>query len=136
MKTLFLPQIQYNYSNQEFTNIDLRLERPIIKKGLLNLSYENNFQQKSASFEIGFRYIFNFSATSFTSRLGNQNFTFAQSARGSFLYDDVSSYITKNNRNSACRGALTIIPFLDINNNGKQDKDEPRVSGLKLKNSR
>lgn len=135
-QTLFLPQIQYNYTDQEFTNMILRFEKPALKRGFINLSYENNFQRNSYTFEIGFRYIFDFAATSITSRLGNQNSTFAQSARGSFLYDDVSSYITNTNRNNVGRGALTIIPFLDINNNGKQDKGEAGVSGLKFKNSR
>jgi len=134
-KTTFLPQIQYNYSDQEFINMSLRLERSIFKKGFLNLAFENNFQRKAATFEIGFRYLFDFTATSFTGRFGNQNTSISESARGSFQIDDVSSYITKTNRNSVGRGALTIIPFLDLNNNGKQDKEEPGVSGLKFKNS-
>jgi len=134
-KTTFLPQIQYNYSDQEFINISLRLERSIFKKGFLNLAFENNFQRKAASFEIGFRYLFDFTATSFNGRYGNQNTSISESARGSFQIDDVSNYITKTNSNSVGRAALTIIPFLDINNNGKQDKEEPGVSGLKFKNS-
>ena len=131
---LFSPQIQYDFSSDRFTNMILNLERPVFERGFMNLGYEHNFLRNTYTFQVGLRYLFDFAQTSATSRIGNQNTSFVQSARGSFLYDDSTNYLTYNNRSSVGKGAITVIPFLDLNFNGKWDKDEPNVPGLKLKN--
>jgi len=131
---LFSPQIQYDYSSDRFVNIILSLERPVFERGFMNLGFEHNLLRNAYTFEVGLRYLFDFSQTSATSRIGNQNSSFVQSARGSFLFDDSTNYLTYNNRSSVGKGAITVIPFLDLNFNGKWDKDEPNVPGLKLKN--
>ncbi|MDQ6755680.1 MAG: hypothetical protein M3004_01980, partial [Bacteroidota bacterium] len=38
-----------------------------------------------------------------------------------------------DNQTNVGRGGLIIVPYLDLNNNGKHDADEPKVSGLKLR---
>ncbi len=131
---LFSPQIQYDFSSQGFTNLILNLERPVFERGFMNLGYEHNFQRNTYTFQVGLRYLFDFAQTSATSRIGNQNSSFVQSARGSFLFDDSTNYLTYNNRSSVGKGAITVIPFLDLNFNGKWDKEEPKVPGLKLRN--
>jgi hypothetical protein len=131
---LFSPQIQYDFSSERFTNLILSLERPVFERGFMNLGYEHNFQRNTYTFQVGLRYLFDFAQTSATSRIGNQNSSFVQSARGSFLFDDSTNYLTYNNRSSVGKGAITVIPFLDLNSNGKWDKDEPNVPGLKLRN--
>jgi hypothetical protein len=131
---LFSPQIQYDFSSEGFTNMTLKLERPVFEKGFMNLGYEHNFQRNTYTFQVGLRYLFDFAQTSATSRIGNQNSSFVESARGSFLFDDRTKYLTNNNRSSVGKGAITVIPFLDLNLNGEWDKDEPNVPGLKLKN--
>lgn len=134
-KLLFSPQVQYDFSSSEFTNMELQLERPVFNDGFMNVSYENNFIQNAYTFEVGLRYNLNFAQTSLTSRLGNRNSSFVQSARGSFLLDDNTHYLTADNRSNMGRGGLTIIPFLDLNANGKKDPMEPGVQGMELKNT-
>jgi len=131
---LFSPQLQYDFSANSVTNVIVRLERPFLKRGFVNIGFENNFLRKSHLFEIGLRYNLNFVQTSFTSRVGNLNSTFVESARGSFLFDDKTGYITTNDRTSVGKGAVTIIPFLDLNGNDKFDKMETSVPGLKINN--
>ncbi len=131
---LLSPQLQYDFSNNAVTNLIVRLERPFLKRGFVNVGFENNFLRKSHIFEIGLRYNLNFTQTSLTSRIGNLNSTFVESARGSFLFDDQTGYITANDRSSVGKGAVTIIPFLDLNGNDKFDKMEPGVPGLEVKN--
>lgn len=131
---LFSPQVQYDFSRSRFNNVVLELERPIFKQGFLNLAYENNFLRDAHIFEVGLRYAFNFAHTSATSRIGNRNSSFVQSARGSLMLDDNTGYVMSNNRTAMSRAALTIIPFLDLNRNGIKDAMEPGVPGLELKN--
>ncbi|RKS53016.1 hypothetical protein BC962_1261 [Gillisia mitskevichiae] len=131
---LLSPQIQYDFSDNAITNMIVRLERPFLKRGFVNVGFENNFLRNTQIFEIGLRYNLNFTQTSFTSRIGNSNSTFIESARGSFLFDDATGYITSNDRSSVGKGAVTIIPFLDYNDNNVREKSEPSVPGLKIKN--
>src|SRR5690606_29952482 len=43
-------------------------------------------------------------------------------------------HIMAGNRTAMSRAAITIIPFLDLNLNGKKDPMEPSVAGLRLNN--
>ncbi len=133
-KLLLTPQIQYDFTTNNFINFTSSLERPVFKKGFMNLGYQYNFNQNASTFQIGLRYVFNFAQFSSTNRIGNQNSSFVQSARGSFLLDDNTNYVTTTYRSSVGRAAITIQPFLDLNSNGRLDSDEPNVPGLKLKN--
>ncbi|WP_242670066.1 hypothetical protein [Gramella sp. KN1008] len=132
---LFSPQIQYDLNDQAVRNINLELERVIFKRGFLNLAYENNFLRNAHTFEIGLRYTFNFAQAATTSRIGNRNSSFIQSARGSLRLDDNAGHLAVSNRPGVARGGITLIPFLDYNENGKQDKMEPGVPGLELKSN-
>lgn len=132
---LFSPQVQYDFSRNQFNNIILELERPVFDKGFVNVAYENNMLRGAHIFEIGLRYAFNFAQTSVTSRLGNRNNSFVQSARGSLLLDDNTGFVIANNRTAMSRAALSIIPFLDYNSNGKRDPMEPAVRGMEIKNT-
>lgn len=134
-KFLFSPQVQYDFSRNQFNNIILEIERPVFDKGFLNVAYENNLLRNAHIFEVGLRYAFNFAQTSVTSRLGNRNNSFVQSARGSLLLDDNTGYIVTNNRTAMSKAALSIIPFLDYNTNGKRDPMEPAVRGMEIKNT-
>lgn len=131
---LFSPQLQYEYSSREFTNLVLELERPVFKRGFFNLAYENNFRRNAHIFEIGLRYNFNFAQTSTTARLGNRNSSFVQSAQGSLMYDSNTGYVNASRRSSVGRGGISLIPFLDLNTNGKKDPMEPGVSGMQIRN--
>ncbi len=130
---LFSPQIQYEYGSGRLTNTVLEFERAIFKRGFFNIAYENNFRRDAHTFEIGLRYNFNFAQTSLTSRIGNRNSSFVQSAQGSLLFDRNTQKLSGTRRNSVGKAGVTIYPFLDYNANGKRDAMEPLVSGLKLK---
>ena len=134
LKLLFSPQLQYDFSRDRFNNLILELERPVFRQGFLNIAYENNFLRDAHIFEVGLRYALNFAQTSATSRIGNRNSSFVQSARGSLMLDDNTGYVLASNRTAMSRAALTVVPFLDLNRNGLKDPMEPGVPGLKLKN--
>ncbi|TDN85907.1 hypothetical protein DET49_11669 [Salegentibacter sp. 24] len=134
-KFLFSPQLQYDFSRHQFNNIILEIERPVFDQGFLNIAYENNLLRNAHIFEVGLRYALNFAQTSAISRLGNRNNSFVQSARGSLFLDDNTGYVMANNRTAMSKAAISIIPFLDYNTNGKRDAMEPAVKGMELKNT-
>ena len=130
---LFSPQVQYDYSSGRLTNAVLEFERSIFNQGFFNIAYENNFRRNAHTFEVGLRYNFNFAQTSLTSRIGNRNSSFVQSAQGSLLFDRNSGSLAATRRNSVGKAGVSIYPFLDYNVNGKRDSNEPLVPGLKFK---
>lgn len=69
----------------------------------------------------------------FSVRNANDQSSFIESARGSFVYDSKSGYLGATNRTSVGKGGITILPFLDINGNGKRDPGEPKVAGLQIR---
>jgi cell division protein FtsN len=96
------------------------------------MSYENNFSNNLRMAELGFRYDFSFAQTGMSVRQANSRTTFVQYARGSLINDSHSKYLGTDNRPNVGKGGISLITFLDINNNGKRDQGEPKVYGLNL----
>ena len=127
------PQVQYEYNNNQLISARANLEKPLFKHGYLNMSYEQNFRSNTRSVEVGFRYDLSFAQAGFSVRNTNDLTTLVESARGSLLYDRKTHYLGANNRTSVGKGAITLLPFLDVDGNGKRDKGEPRANGLQFR---
>ncbi len=130
---IFTPQTQYDYNRNELISAKANLEKPLFKHGYLNMSYEQNFRSKTQNVEFGFRYDLSFAQAGFSVRNSNDQTTLVESARGSLLYDRKTRYLGANNRTSVGKGAITLLPFLDVDGNGKRDKGEPRANGLQFR---
>jgi hypothetical protein len=131
-KILFRPQAQYEYVGRQFMIFKGEMEKQLLKQGFLNLSYEYNVRTAVQSIQLGFRYDFSGTQTSFSYRKSNDINTFIESARGSLLVDRKTKYLGASNRTSVGKGGIVIMPFLDINGNGRYDKGESKVLGLKI----
>lgn len=127
------PQVQYNYNTGALISARTALEKPLFKNGFLNMSYERNFLSNTRNIEFGFRYDLSFAQTGFSVRNSNDQVALVESLRGSLLYDSKTNYVGANNRTNVGKGALTLLPFLDINGNGMHDKGEPKVAGLQVR---
>jgi len=127
------PQAQYDYNNKQLIAFKTNLEKPLFKRGFLNMSYEKNFRSNTRSIELGFRYDLSFAQSGFSIRNTNDQNTLVESLRGSLLYDRKTRYLGTNNRTSVGKGAITILPFLDINGNGHHDGGEPKAAGLQFR---
>lgn len=56
-----------------------------------------------------------------------------QGISGSLIHDGKSGFTNFNNYTSVGKGAVLLIPYLDMNGNSRRDKDEPRAEGLKVR---
>jgi len=128
-----IPSAQYDYNQKQLVSFRCNLQKPLFGKGYLNISYERNITGKLNNLDVGLRYDFSFMQSSLTSRLSKNANSFSQSARGSLFYDGKNKYLGGYVYNSVGRGGLTFIAYLDLNGNGKRDKNEPRVPGLNLR---
>ncbi|QQL49131.1 hypothetical protein [Mucilaginibacter ginkgonis] len=130
---LFTQQVQVEYRNRRIVNFKDQIERRLWRNGYMNFSIENDLNANLPTVELGFRYDLPFAQTSASVR-ANKAFTrYTQSANGSMIYDGKSGYTGFKNYTNVGKGALNVIAFLDLNENGKKDPGEPRASGIKLK---
>jgi hypothetical protein len=128
----FTPQIQYEYNSHLVSMFKGEMEKNVFRQGFLNVSYEQ-YKNKDYSIGIGFRYNFSFAQSSVFLRRSKTITSTIQSARGSLILNTKTNYLGSSSQNSVGRGGLIIIGFLDINSNGKHDKNEPRVTNLQLR---
>jgi hypothetical protein len=129
---IFMPQIQYSYTDNQLFSAKARLEKRVMKNGYLNLSYEQNFTNELKLAEAGLRYDFSFAQAGASVRQYNNKTSFVEYARGSLINDRKTKYLGTDNRSNVGRGGISVVPFLDINANGKKDPGEPKVYGLNL----
>ena len=126
------PQTQYGFSDSKFQTVKVGLEKHLFEKGFLNLSLEKNFVNDLILAEIGFRYDFSFAQAGASVRQSDNKTSFVQYARGSLIYDNKTNYLGTDNRPNVGKGGISVIPYLDLNSNGKKDKGEPKAYGLNL----
>lgn len=126
----FTPELQYEYNTSRIVSVKGEFGKYLSTRSYMNLTYENNFKSSFQSIGVEFHYDFSFAAFGFSARHINNTNTIFESARGSLLYDASSNHMGFSKSSSVGRGGLVILPYLDLNNNGKRDKGEPRVAGL------
>ena len=130
---VFTPQAQFQYNRGQFISVKGELEKHIFKNGYANVSYERNFLSNISNTQLGLRYDFACAQTGLTIRQSNQTTSLIESARGSIINESKINYFGVNNRTSVGRGGIVIVPYLDLNCNGRRDKGEPRVPGLNIR---
>jgi hypothetical protein len=126
--------MQYNYNDGQIISARCEVEKRITKRGYLSASYEEVFRGAIRNVQIGLRFDLDYVNASAYVRTGNRGTAFFENASTSMQFGK-NGYVNVSNRSSVGRGGLIIMPFLDINGNGKYDKNEPRVSGVEVKAS-
>lgn len=127
------PQAQYSYTDKQFISVRTEVEKFIFSRGYLNVSYEQNFRNKTYSVGAGLRYDLPFARVGVSSRKYNDLFSVTTSASGSVTFDPKTAHVAFSNKPGLGRAGITLLPFLDINGNGRRDAGEPRVAGLKVR---
>lgn len=129
-KFIFSPQFQYEYNQNKFIGMKYEVGKYISSRGYFNVFYEKNYKSNINNVGLSLRYDFSFAQIGLSLRRSNQTTTLIETASGSLMYDGNAKYLGTGNRTSVGRGGIIVMPYLDINGNGKKDKDEPKVTGL------
>lgn len=127
------PQAQYGYNEKQLMSARLGIEKPVKDKIFFNFSFEQNFLNKIKMAEAGFRYNFGFAQTGLSLRQSGKNTSFVDYARGSLIYDKKTSYLGTDNKFHVGKGEISVVPFIDLDADGRRDKGEPKVYGLNLR---
>jgi len=133
-KITLRPSLLYDFSLKKIISTQWQLDKPLFKKGYLNVTFNKDFITKlNNSLTIGFHYDFSFMRTDIQSQFSKNNNSFTQTANGSLLFDHKSHYIKATNNSMVGQSGLTFYAFLDLNGNGIKDRNEPKVFGLNLR---
>ena len=124
------PQAQYDYNQKKLIFVKCEFEKQLFGHNYLNMIYEKDFINNTNNFQLVFRYEFPFAQTSASVRRDNNITSFIQSANGSVLVDGRTNYLGTDNQPSVGKGGIVIVPFLDLNCNGRLDEGEPKAFGL------
>ena len=128
-----MPMLQYEYNTHKLISSRIQIDKNFSKRGFVNAFYEHNYKSNIQSFNLGIRYDINFMQAGYNIRTNSSSSNALISyLRGSVLYDKYSKYVGFNNRPGLGRSGLVLFSFLDYNNNGVKDNDEPKVEGLKF----
>jgi hypothetical protein len=127
---ILTPQLQYEYSHSRFMDIKMQVEKHLFRNGIFNAQIEQNFLSNVQNFQIGFRYEFPFAQSEINASNSNHASSLVISGRGSLFLDAKTNTVGANNRTSVGRGGLVILPFLDLDGNGRRDPGEPKAYGL------
>lgn len=131
-RILLLPQVQYEYLYNRFVFFKLEAERQIARHGFLKVSYDQNFVLNQRSLQFAFRYDLPFAQTGISAIIGDGASSIVESARGSLMFDGARHWAGSSNTTNVGKGGFVVVPFLDMNLNGRRDKDEPKVAGLNI----
>ena len=132
-KIIFTPQLQYEYTGTKIISVRGEMGKYINSKGYFSAFYENNFKNNFQNAGLSFRYDLSFAIAglSFTKGSGSSG-AMVHSASGSVLYNGRTKKAIFNNRSAVGKGVITVLPFLDMNGNGKRDANEPKASGVNI----
>jgi hypothetical protein len=128
----FTPLIQYEYTGKKISKIKAEVEKAFFNNGAVNLTYEENAITKSRLFGLGIRLNLSAVTSAFSAVHNGNTSTVVESAGGSLIYDGETKFRSFSKNLSVGRAALSIVAFLDLNNNGMRDSKEPAVPGLKF----
>jgi hypothetical protein len=128
----FTPLVQYQYTGKKLSRLKTELEKTFFNNGAINLTYEKNTITRSDFFGLGIRLNLSTVTGAFSAVRNGTTATFVQSAGGSIIYDGRTKYKNFSKNFTVGKGALSVVAFLDLNNNGVRDSKEPAVPGLKF----
>ena len=126
------PTTQFQYNRQQFMFGRVLVEKNVFRTSTVNFFYERNLVANVANFGLGFIHDFDLAQVNISANRFNNRFSMFESFRGGIIYDRRTRYTRFNSKINVGRGALIVIPFLDVNCNGIRDAGEQKLPGLKL----
>lgn len=121
---------QFSVNNGQFINSKTEVEKRFKLKGYFSLSYEFSPQSGYRSLNMTLSWDLPFSQNTSTSHIGSQDVSTSLSSRGSLAMGSGLGMILPSELSNVGRSGITLIPFVDVNHNGKFDKGEHYAYGL------
>ncbi len=125
--------VQFDNRIQQITSYRAELEQKFSKDFYLSLSYDTYLNSNSQTLNFSFRYNFPFARTFANARISDNDITTSEGVQGSVSYDSKTKYVYASDYSTVGRGCITVLPFLDVNHNGKYDTGEIIIKKLGIR---
>ena len=120
-------QAQYDVRNQQMTGAGVQFSRTVAKKGRLNVSIDHDMLAKATRVQAGFTLDLDAlrSTTQYTG--SGDAYALQQTFNGSVGLDARSAKWSATNREQVGRAAVSVLMFIDANDNRTYDDGEEKV---------
>lgn len=128
-RLLLKPGITYDHKREKIVRSRFEISGRILGSGNMGLSIDHNhmFDQTSMMLNVSFDLPFGRHSSQVRSNYNRP--TFNQRTSGSIAFNGAKE-LHFDRRSSLNKGAITLDPYLDLNNNSQKNEGEPSVSGL------
>jgi hypothetical protein len=124
----FRPQTDVDVTTRHAIDLGISVAKYFGLFGSLSVSGLHNFDTRSNSLLVSFGMNLPFAQTGISTAMSSgQPIQYNGSMMGSLVYDPALGSLFPVNRPEVRTGGITVVPFLDQNNNGKRDPGEPIV---------
>jgi hypothetical protein len=121
---LLRQQTDVEHSKGKVTRAGINIDKSIFKTGWLTVFVSRDFNQNNYFGSLTFRYDFSFGRYTSGCYSSENEWSLSQSVYGSMGFDEFKRKIITDNQNMVSRGGLSLVPFVDYNNNDKLDYNE------------
>ncbi len=128
------PMLSFDHRINKICSVQLELERKVLKKGWFSFRL-NKYHNRSTTAQVNFQYEFSSARLHSSIKRDKNRHEFLQTVSGSVGFIDETKSLITSKRQMTNSGGITIIPFLDLNNNGKYETNEPKVPDLAIRTS-
>lgn len=120
---------EYNYNEQKIDYVRAEIQRRIFRTGSVRFGAYQDFRFNRTGWELQVR--FNLPFLQSVSRASGQHFNteYQQFVRGTIGYDDGTGRVIADRRSWVRSGAVTVVPFLDIDGDGKLNGSDQILHG-------
>jgi hypothetical protein len=119
------PSAEFNVGDKEVIRYRAEIEKRVSKMNF-SASFERNMVTKSNNMFFSFRYDLPFARAGMSTSYYNDRFNFSENVQGSLAFGG-DNYVHSAHNSSLGKGGILFYPFLDLNQNGKRDKNEKTV---------
>jgi hypothetical protein len=134
VKGMFLrAQAQYDVHNKKMIIAGLQFSRTVMRRARLNVNIDYYLRTSSARVQAGFTLDLN-SVRSYTLYTGSgKEYAFQQTLNGSVGLDAASAKLSASSRQQVGKAAVSVLMFIDSNQNRRYDKGEEKVQARALR---
>ncbi len=126
-------QAQYDVHYNQIATMGIQFSRTVLRTGRFNVDLERDLRYGATRVQVGFT--LDLDAIRMTSNFtaANDYYAFQQSLNGSLGLDARSAKLAASNREQVGRAAVSVLMFVDSNNNSKYDAGEEKVPARALR---
>lgn len=124
---------QFNLSKGKILLYKEEFEKKFSRSGYLSLYFEDNLAISNRSLNLSLKCDLNFAQATSSARASRNEISTFQGLRGSLMFGKKTRMVQADATSNVGRGGITIIPFLDINYNGRKDRNEKHIENLDVR---